>query len=701
MQKSIHALFLILLCHSLGAQTWSKKLDFAINYPYLHSDSVVGVKDADVLLNGNICALAQVNQDESTKLFVIDPLSQQILWTEDLGAWWTISSQFTKAITTTSDTSILVCTNRYSSSFNLVSGWVYKYSSTGNILWVDTFFANVAGQTMTAVDVIEANNGNYLALVGDTLFELNASNGIIIQSIPALGGSQALHRVPGSTDFIVNGYSTTARFAMNGSIVWSFNHSTQQYNMQSAITTNAFYLLLNDSLHIINFTNGSITNSVQLPPSLYSSLNAAANGDLLASQGEQVYGFNWAVPDSGGIVRISPSGNILLVKSIPLPLFGVSWVSELPGGMLFCGGTYKLTRVDPNFNILSTDYMPFCFTTDQNGNGIMDSTTYMWPGDANHNHILQFSDDAIYIQQSFGITGTSRDTINYFPIFDGLDYSDFHADWSTINSAGVNDKFCDVNGDGIIGASDLNAFSYFWYSSPVNVIYRLSQIPDVTFVPVSTVFATGDTAAFYIIAGHTTPLDSVTGIAFSNVGYLNVNYQSVDFLPNNLGIPSVETRTFCSQPYNMNYANVVLSRIDRMNRHLSNDTIGIIKFIIPANYSDTTFSTSVTEIKAINGDGIDVPVVAVNGTVTITNATGIHELAGHEINLFPNPATDKIEIGSQYAQQNAGIYNSNGKCVMSISIPQNGSIDISALSEGIYFLKLIPGSSYRRFVVCR
>lgn len=211
----------------------------------------------------------------------------------------------------------------------------------------------------------------------------------------------------------------------------------------------------------------------------------------------------------------------------------------------------------------------------------------------------------------------------------------------------------------------------------------------------------GDTAKFYIIAGLTTPVDSISGIAFSNMGYLTAGYQSVDFLPNNLGIPLTDTHTFCSPPYNMNFGNVVLSRIDRMNRHLSSDTIGIIKFIIPVSYTDTSFSTSITGIKAITGDGNDVPVVAVNGTVTVLSPTSIATLSGHEINLYPNPANDKIEIGSQYSRQRAEIYNATGKCVLNFSIPLNGSIDITSLTEGIYFLKLLSAESYRTFVICR
>ena len=433
MKKLILGILLITLGNLLNAQTWSKKLDWADPHNiYMHHDSAVGVKDAAVLLNGNICVLAQVDQNELTKLFVLDSITHQILWSKDLGQWGALSSQFTRAITATNDTSILVCVNWFSQSTDThVHGLIYKYSASGTILWADTFPA-VPFQWRIATGIVEDINGNYLALVGDTVYDLNPTTGNINQVIPAISNSMELHAVPLSPDFIVNGQSSTARIDMSGNVVWSFNHIQAQFLMHSAIGSSAFYLLINDSLHTVNPTTGAIVNSVVLPSSLYSSLNVSASGDLFASQGQTIHEFSSAQPDNGGIIKISSSGNVLGVKSIPLPLCGVSWVSELRGGMLFCGGTYILTNSDPSTNMIAKNYMPFCFTTDLNGNGVMDSIIYMWPGDANHNHILQFSDDAIFIQQSLGMTGLRRDTIHYFTLFHSLDYNDFHQDWNTL-----------------------------------------------------------------------------------------------------------------------------------------------------------------------------------------------------------------------------------------------------------------------------
>lgn len=194
MKKYLLVLFLIPFFISLNAQTWSKKLSWiGPHNVYMHHDSAVGVKDAAVLINGNICVLAQVDQEEVTKLFVIDSATHQTIWTKDLGEWGGSSSQFTRAITATSDNSLLVCQNWYSQSTGIkVDGLIYKYSSSGNILWVDTFYA-APNQSRIATDIIEDSTGNYLALVGDTVYELDDSTGIIGQIIPSLNGSIALH----------------------------------------------------------------------------------------------------------------------------------------------------------------------------------------------------------------------------------------------------------------------------------------------------------------------------------------------------------------------------------------------------------------------------------------------------------------------------------------------------------------------------
>jgi hypothetical protein len=78
------------------------------------------------------------------------------------------------------------------------------------------------------------------------------------------------------------------------------------------------------------------------------------------------------------------------------------------------------------------------------------------------------------------------------------------------------------------------------------------------------------------------------------------------------------------------------------------------------------------------------------------------------LSIFPNPATDFIEIGSDWSFQRMQeseimIYNVYGECVLSVETQNFVSlqkIDVSALSAGVYFVK-IGAESPRKFAIVR
>lgn len=81
-------------------------------------------------------------------------------------------------------------------------------------------------------------------------------------------------------------------------------------------------------------------------------------------------------------------------------------------------------------------------------------------------------------------------------------------------------------------------------------------------------------------------------------------------------------------------------------------------------------------------------------------AVSVEEVAiENDIRLYPNPATDVLHIENSEQYKEAVIYNSTGKLIISSSI-ETGSIDISTLPAGLYFLKLegdMP-SQHHRFI---
>ena len=63
---------------------------------------------------------------------------------------------------------------------------------------------------------------------------------------------------------------------------------------------------------------------------------------------------------------------------------------------------------------------------------------------------------------------------------------------------------------------------------------------------------------------------------------------------------------------------------------------------------------------------------------------GFNELNQSNITLYPNPATNQINVKGNYKLLQ--IYNSVGELIMTIS-NNTKTIDISALANGLYFIK--------------
>jgi plastocyanin len=72
--------------------------------------------------------------------------------------------------------------------------------------------------------------------------------------------------------------------------------------------------------------------------------------------------------------------------------------------------------------------------------------------------------------------------------------------------------------------------------------------------------------------------------------------------------------------------------------------------------------------------------------VTAGNAGNAHELNESKVTLYPNPAQNTIYLTSSETSLNYSMYSNNGT-IMNSGIT-NGSIDISHLKNGIYYIEI-------------
>jgi uncharacterized membrane protein YuzA (DUF378 family) len=80
------------------------------------------------------------------------------------------------------------------------------------------------------------------------------------------------------------------------------------------------------------------------------------------------------------------------------------------------------------------------------------------------------------------------------------------------------------------------------------------------------------------------------------------------------------------------------------------------------------------------------PIKMVFSDVTVSSITSVNEKFNNRIKLYPNPATDRLQILGLQANEQLEIYNIAGTLVLN-TILSSTEIDVSGLKTGIYFMK--------------
>jgi hypothetical protein len=77
--------------------------------------------------------------------------------------------------------------------------------------------------------------------------------------------------------------------------------------------------------------------------------------------------------------------------------------------------------------------------------------------------------------------------------------------------------------------------------------------------------------------------------------------------------------------------------------------------------------------------------------------SGVADLSWGELSIFPNPATDYIQVEGDLGTDVARvfIYNVSGRIVMNQVLDNGGRIPVSHLSEGIYVIRLVQGDKVK------
>ena len=115
----------------------------------------------------------------------------------------------------------------------------------------------------------------------------------------------------------------------------------------------------------------------------------------------------------------------------------------------------------------------------------------------------------------------------------------------------------------------------------------------------------------------------------------------------------------------------------------------------------TTFSYTFTMV-GTNPYQCDIHPGSMNGVITVNQLIGIDELFRININMFPNPATDKLTVTSLYELESYKIYDILGKLVSQGTANGNVTdLDVSAFQTGLYFVNVSSGELQSTFKIIK
>ena len=686
-------LILLASLFSTAQNNWVQKLTYNILYSGYY-DTLTGLKQIEVGADGSLYVLANVTPHYQQYIYKFYPNSNQVEWTVEAGYHFADGSQWTDRFFPTSDSGIVTCFNYYH-LIDPARGEVRKYSKDGTLEWWHEFLPDFnMGTDNLAYDVIEISPGRYYVLINDSMVTLDNS-GSVIDSTSAISGLRLQAATNGELLVLTQG-GDLIRTDTLGNQIWSHPCDGVFDNDTASV------FIANSNLFVqkVDALSGNQIWNRNYNYTAFSGIEASHDGGFFASTGYRPGGPNgWGgVPTAGSIFRADSMGDTLWTRTYTFPYYGLSTFRVIPGGNILTGGCYL-----SGYSYLDyKDHSAFITMMNNDGSYPLQQTGYMVAEDADHDLFRNFVSDALQTMLALGQTGPARDTsldgIGPFGAF-ACERSDIAIDWPNFSPNGINYKYADYDGNGIVDTNDINNFIYCTPDS-IQLYYRyghnlISQNNEEFFlVPVNDTILPGDDALYYMIMGSAgNPVDSIYGFAFSH--FIDENgwnqADSAAFYPTALGIPGTDLWTFQKNSFvtnGLSRTHTLMCRTDFQNTNSLYDTIGLIRY--RGYFSTSLFTPTIADFKAILVDGSEIPFTVSAGSIFIdSSSVKINEGSIANLKIYPNPVSDKLTVNGYRLSGTTvviSVFNILGEKVKELKSEEvNTVIPVEDLQDGYYF----------------
>jgi PKD repeat protein len=351
---------------------------------------------------------------------------------------------------------------------------------------------------------------------------------------------------------------------------------------------------------------------------------------------------------------------------------------------------------------------------------ICNLTDCVFPGDANKDGVANFY-DLLDLGVGNGLAGPQRPnaTIEWV--------GQLAPDWPQETVEGVNYKHLDCDGNGIIDNDDALAITtnYTFMDAPNPTAEASAPLIYIEFDQ-DTIYINPDTLSENIkvtahlkIGNQALPAENVYGLALY-LGYSSdLVYEdsiSVAYDDNSFFGPSDEVYWLPNNQYAEEQMDLGITRIDG-NSVDGFGKIGEVVYIINSDIidgriddGDAHFIVSVNGVKMIDSTGNELDINLENTPSTLvfakveTETTNTTNLGlAQKIDLFPNPATEKVVIRiTDLEGESLEVFNNFGQTLLERNINDSQiELNTKGWNVGIYFVKIktAEGVVSKRFVL--
>jgi hypothetical protein len=679
--------------------TWVSTQYIDYYLPAAHFDSTnVGPKKICLTPNQTIISLMQINQNGDQSIYALDSLSS-IKWNHAGSPVGGIYSENCSELLPTMDNGCVYIFQHINIPAQIK---IIRLNPQGGVQWSKTYNEPPLPPFYYPLYIIPTfHNTFYVKFNNDSLVELNDNGNYIRSRTPFTGNITALP----DSDFIVTDASQISRQNFSGSQVWS-------------IPSQTFSVAYADSLYIYAHAHANVKKLKSSDGSLIWSIPATNNEIAVNAKGE----FVSLLMLNNQLTKYDSSGIIQWTKTITLPNYKLTSVSEGPDFTWITGGCWRNRFVSYP---LALGYSPMVIRLNNSGNGTIDSTDYFFVGNANDNSKLSFADDAVYIAGALSKSGVHRDSLlrnDFLSSYGNYYMNVFATDWLDSYPCGINFKYCDVDGNGIIDTVDIRKLSDMNYSflssysfSPHWVkISNNSLSPQLKLSFENNILTNlNDTIHAYVTLGSGTfPTDSIYGISLEIMiwGYnqpVYFTYKNIEYFPSAIGDTLSNLFFFKSKSDPLvtgGMGKAVSCRTDNQNVVMSGDTIIKVSCLLYSSVIPLTKLVSSIEWSAISNNGCSVPLTYVGDTLLFLNTNISENETEPSVYFSPQPANDYINIISNTNFIDLKLFNSSGQLITLKHNPgKEFQVNIKDYSEGIYyFLARSNNKSFTyKFIIIR